>query len=76
MLSYSNSKETEEIVNEIIIECMDGKIICLNKKKDLENLEINNDSLKNHITDLAYEFNQVLKNIKCQNNIVPQIKKN
>ena len=75
MLSYSNSKETEEIVNEIIIECMDGKIICLNKKKDLENLEINNDSLKNHITDLAYEFNQVLKNIKCQNNIVPQIKK-
>ena len=75
MFSYSNSKETEEIVNEIIIECMDGKIICLNKKKDLENLEINNDSLKNHITDLAYEFNQVLKNIKCQNNIVPQIKK-
>ena len=75
MLSSSNSKETEEIVNEIIIECMDGKIICLNKKKDLENLEINNDSLKNHITDLAYEFNQVLKNIKCQNNIVPQIKK-
>ena len=75
MLSYSNSKEIEEIVNEIIIECMDGKIICLNKKKDLENLEINNDSLKNHITDLAYEFNQVLKNIKCQNNIVPQIKK-
>ena len=75
MFSYSNSKETEEIVNEIIIECMDGKIICLNKKKDLENLEIINDSLKNHITDLAYEFNQVLKNIKCQNNIVPQIKK-
>ena len=75
MFSYSNSKETEEIVNEIIIECMDGKIICLNKKKDLENLEIINDSLKNHITDLAYEFNQVLKNIKCQNNIVQQIKK-
>ena len=75
MLSYSNSKENEEIVNEIVIESMDGKIICLNKRKDFENLEINNDSLKNHLTDLAYEFNQVLKNIKCQNNIVPQIKK-
>ena len=77
MLSYSNSKENEEIVNEIIIENMDGtnKIICLNKKKELDNLEIINDSFKNHITDLAYEFNHVLKNIRCQNNIVPQIKK-
>ena len=52
MLSYSNSKENEEIVNEIVIESMDGKIICLNKRKDLENLEINNDSLKNHIKNL------------------------
>ena len=77
MLSYSNSKETDEIVNEIVIENMDGtnKIIFLNKKKDLENPEINNETFKNHIIDLAYEFNHILKNIRCQNNIVPQIKK-
>ena len=76
MLSYSNSKETDEIVNEIIIENSDGinKVISL-KKKDSDNLELMNDSFKNHITDLAYEFNHILKNIRCQNNIVPQIKK-
>ena len=77
ILSVSNSKEIEEVINEIIIECIDGtnKIIYLNKKKDLENLKISNDTFKNHITDLSYEFNHVLKNIKCQNNIVPQIKR-
>ena len=35
----------------------------------------NNDSLKNHIIDLVLDFNQTLKNIKCQNGIVSQIKK-
>ena len=77
MLSVSNSKETEEIVSEIIIENMDGtnKIIYLNKKKDLENLKNINEPFKNHITDLTYEFNHILKHIRCQNNMVPQIKK-
>ena len=77
ILSYSNSKETEEIVSEIVIENMDGttKIIYLNKKKDLENLKTTNEPFKNHITDLTYEFNHILKNIRCQNNMVPQIKK-
>ena len=77
ILSYSNSKETEEIVSEIVIENMDGtsKIIYLNKKKDLENLKATNEPFKNHITDLTYEFNHILKNIRCQNNMVQQIKK-
>ena len=77
ILSYSNSKETEEIVSEIVIENMDGtsKIIYLNKKKDLENLNATNEPFKNHITDLTYEFNHILKNIRCQNNMVQQIKK-
>ena len=77
ILSYSNSKETEEIVSEIVIENMDGtsKIIYLNKKKDLENLKTTNEPFKNHITDLTYEFNHILKNIRCQNNMVQQIKK-
>ena len=77
ILSCSNSKETEEIVNEIVVESIDGtnKVISLNKKKELENLKLTNDSFKNHITDLTYEFNHVIKNIRCQNNIVPQIKK-
>ena len=77
ILSYSNSKETDEVVNEIIVENLDGttKTINLNKKKDLENLNLINDSFKNHITDSAYEFNHILKNIRCQNNMVPQIKK-
>ena len=77
ILSYSNSKETEEIVSEIVIENMDGtsRIIYLNKKKDLENLKTTNEPFKNHITDLTYEFNHILKNIRCQNNMVPQIKK-
>ena len=80
--SYNNSKENEEINNEIILENKDGsnKTIYINKKKEEENANnINNNSnsevLKNHILELVLEFNQTLKNIKCHNSVVSQIKK-
>ena len=85
--SYANSKENEEINTEIFLENKDGtnKIISLIKKKDEENINnnvnnvnsVNNnyDSLKNYINDLILNFNQTLKNIKCNSTIVPQIKK-
>ena len=79
--SSNNTKENEEINSEIILENKDGssKIIYLSKKKDEENINninnSNNEALKNHIIELVLEFNQTLKNIKCPNNVVSQIKK-
>ena len=77
ILSISNSKEIEEVINEITIENFDGtcKIIYLNKKKELENLNLSNETFINNITDSSYEFNHLLRHIKCPNNIVSQIKK-
>ena len=80
--SINNSKENEEINNEIILENKDGssKVINLIVKKEEEenqnNINNNNsNTLKNTIIDLILDFNQTLKNIKCPNSIVSQIKK-
>ena len=79
--SINNSKENEEINNEIILQNKDGsnKVINLNRKKEEEenpnNINKNNsNTLKNIIIDLVLDFNQTLKNIKCHNSIVSQIK--
>jgi len=88
ILSCTNSKEVEEINSEIILENKDGsnKIIFLNKKKEEENINgMNNnsnnncsninDTLKNHISELIFEFNQNLKSLKCHSSVVSQIKR-
>ena len=75
IVSLINSKEAEEN-SEIIVELKDGtnQIIYLNYKKEEENIS-NSESLKSHIIDLIFEFNQTLKNIKCHSTVVSPIKK-
>ena len=64
-----NKKKDEENMN--IINSNTNNINNTNNNNSLNN----NDTLKNHIIDLVQDFNQTLKNIKCQSSIVSQIKK-
>ena len=80
-ISFPNNPETiKEIFNKIILKNKDGtsKIIFLNKRKreDMNtfNNNLNDETLKNRIIDLIFEFNGTLDRIRCLSSVIPKIR--
>ena len=70
-LSNNNISDSKESNNNISNNNMLNNIPINN----ISNNNFDNEVFRNHIIDLILEFNQTLKNLKCQSNLVSQLKK-